>query len=347
MKKLLRVSLMSMLLFMSGSAFAQDEVTIDFDADYQTLFPTITGVSSGSGTNYVADGEFNATTTSTAVSGVTVTVTASDPEADLRNRIWASSPRLRMYDGTLTITATKNFKKLVMNIKTNTAEIAKDNTVNTGTLDFSGVNKTNNGVIEWTGDTKELVMTIAGNTQFKSIVVSFDGTTVDISNTPETAYTVARAHELIEAGQDLGTKVYVKGKVVKVDDISTPDHPSIDKDGNEQVYGNATYWISDDGTDTNALEVYRGYGLNGEQFGSQNELLAGDEVIVYGTLTDYKGTHEFTSGSQIYSSSNTTLGIHAVTIDDANAPAYSLDGRRVNSNYRGVVIKNGKKVIMK
>lgn len=347
MKKLLRVSLMSMLLFMSGSAFAQDEVTIDFDADYQTLFPTITGVSSGSGTNYVADGEFNATTTSTAVSGVTVTVTASDPEASTRNRIWASSPRLRMYDGTLTITATKNFKKVVMNMKTNNKDIAKENTVNTGTLDFSGVNKTNNGVIEWTGDTKELVMTIAGNTQFKSIVVSFDGTTVDISNTPETAYTVARAHELIEAGQDLGTKVYVKGKVVKVDDISTPDHPSTDKDGNEQVYGNATYWISDDGTDTNALEVYRGYGLNGEQFGSQNELLAGDEVIVYGTLTDYKGTHEFTSGSQIYSSSNTTLGIHAVTIDDANAPAYSLDGRRVNSNYRGVVIKNGKKVIMK
>ena len=40
-----------------------------------------------------------------------------------------------------------------------------------------------------------------------------------------------------------------------------------------------------------------------------------------------------------------TSGIHAVTIDDANAPAYSLDGRRVDESYHGVVIKNGKKYV--
>ena len=34
---------------------------------------------------------------------------------------------------------------------------------------------------------------------------------VDISNTPETAYTVAKAKQLIDAGEGLSTEVYVKG----------------------------------------------------------------------------------------------------------------------------------------
>lgn len=349
MKKLLRISFMALVTLMGSSAMAQTE--FDFDAGGASMFGLpgeSCSANASQGIEASDAGDINADV-STSKGDFTITVSAgvADPESGkvkTPNRIWNSAPKLRLYSGTLTIAskgAAITKVEFVLASQASKAKWHSDNSASTGTLDTS--NATN---IEWTGSTKSLVITIAGNTQISKIIIN-GGATVDISNTPETAYTVARAHELIEAGQDLGTKVYVKGKVVKVDDISTPDHPSIDKDGNEQVYGNATYWISDDGTDTNALEVYRGYGLNGEQFGSQNELLAGDEVIVYGTLTDYKGTHEFTSGSQIYSSSNTTLGIHAVTIDDANAPAYSLDGRRVNSNYRGVVIKNGKKVVMK
>ena len=35
------------------------------------------------------------------------------------------------------------------------------------------------------------------------------------------------------------------------------------------------------------------------------------------------------------------------TIDDADAPVYNLQGQRVGAEYRGVVIKNGKKLIQK
>lgn len=34
-------------------------------------------------------------------------------------------------------------------------------------------------------------------------------------------------------------------------------------------------------------------------------------------------------------------------INDANAPAYNLTGQRVNTNAKGLVIKNGKKYVNK
>lgn len=115
------------------------------------------------------------------------------------------------------------------------------------------------------------------------------------ANTPETAYTVAKAHSLIDGGTGLDNMFYVKGFISQVDEISTS-------------YGNATYYISDDGSKTNHLEVYRGYGLGGAKFTNGNEIKVGDEVIVYGKLVDYNGTHEFTTGSNIYSLNGQTAG---------------------------------------
>lgn len=115
------------------------------------------------------------------------------------------------------------------------------------------------------------------------------------ANTPETAYTVAKAHQLIEGGAGLDNMVYVKGFISEIQEVSTS-------------YGNATYFISDDKSTTGQLEVYRGYGLGGAKFTSESEIKVGDEVIVYGKLVDYNGTHEFTTGSQIYSLNGQTAG---------------------------------------
>jgi hypothetical protein len=44
----------------------------------------------------------------------------------------------------------------------------------------------------------------------------------------------------------------------------------------------------------------------------------------------------------------TETGIDEVAVDNAvNAPAYNLMGVPVNNGYRGIVIKNGKKVVIK
>ena len=161
------------------------------------------------------------------------------------------------------------------------------------------------------------------------------GETVDISNTPETAYTVAKALELITAGEGLDTKVYVKGTISYIKEISTQ-------------YGNATYNLSDDGTTTNELVVYRGNYIDGKEFTTGDELKVGDKVVVYGKLVLYGGnTPEVNSGSSIYSINGTTTGVNSITTDeaDANAPVFNLAGQRVNNSFKGVVIQNGKKFI--
>ena len=127
---------------------------------------------------------------------------------------------------------------------------------------------------------------------------------VDITNTPETAYTVTEAINLIEAGEGLSAKVYVKGTV-------SPDNLSI-----STSYGNATYYITDG---TNTLEVFRGYYLQNEKFTSEDQLQDGDEVIVYGQLTDYNGTKEFTSGNYLYS-------LNGKTQDDTPQEEYTCTG---------------------
>ena len=67
-------------------------------------------------------------------------------------------------------------------------------------------------------------------------------------------------------------------------------------------YGNATYYICDDEKGMGkALEIYRGYSLNGEKFTKSDEIKAGDLVVVQGTIVNFKGTLEFTTGSKILS----------------------------------------------
>ena len=158
MKKTLRFMLMGTMMLFAGQAVAE-EVTIDFDNNYQTLFPTIPGVSSGTDNH---DGDFTETTTSTAVDGVTVTVSTST--TNTANRLWGTSPRLRMYGGTFTVSGPDITK----------IEFSSNNNFNltaqTGTL----TDKT------WTGEKcSEVVFTVSKNTQLKSIVVTLGGEVTD------------------------------------------------------------------------------------------------------------------------------------------------------------------------
>jgi len=115
------------------------------------------------------------------------------------------------------------------------------------------------------------------------------------SGTEADPYNVAKALEVTTAlaaynKDDASTYVnaVVKGTIVGTPDINTE-------------YGNATYYIQDNGY-TAKLEVYRGYGLNGDKFTSASALKEGDVVVVSGTLVNYKGnTPEFTTGSKLIS----------------------------------------------
>ena len=157
----------------------------------------------------------------------------------------------------------------------------------------------------------------------------------DIANTPETAYTVAKANELIAAGKGLTTKVYVKGVITKIDDVSTD-------------YGKATYYINDTEDTEGQLYIYRGYYLNGDKFTLKDQIKVGDNVIVYGQLTIYKETYEMAEGNYIHSIETVPTGITDVAVEkefDENAPIYNLSGQRVDKNAKGILIQNGKKFI--
>ncbi len=57
--------------------------------------------------------------------------------------------------------------------------------------------------------------------------------------------------------------------------------------------GQLTYYISDDGTTTNQLEVYKGKGLNGDAFTSQDDIQVGDIVTITGIVKIYNSIKEF------------------------------------------------------
>ena len=151
-----------------------------------------------------------------------------------------------------------------------------------------------------------------------------------IVNTPETAYTVAKAIELITAGKGLDDMVYVVGYIHKIEEVSTD-------------YGNATFFISDNLTDTqNDIKVYRAKYKNNEKFTAEDQIKVGDKVIMYGKLQDYKGSKQITNG-YVYAFS-TIDGIQNVTTTQ-NAVIYNLQGIRLQKLQKGINIVNGKKVI--
>lgn len=115
------------------------------------------------------------------------------------------------------------------------------------------------------------------------------GETGEGEGTLESPYNVAKALSLISSGaNDPDAEVYIKGKVSAIEEISTD-------------FGNATYSISDDGTTTTQLEVYRGYYLNGAKFTSEDQLKIGDEVVILGKLTKFYDNLQVDTGSSIVS----------------------------------------------
>lgn len=218
-----------------------------------------------------------------------------------------SATEWKLVENEFTLEAPTTINLLVMNPKTNKSYTATDAIID----DFS-LTTTDGGI---------------------------DGTVAppaDITNTPETAYTVAKAKELIDAGKGLATSVYVKGKVSQASEKLN------------EKYGSLSYYISDDGTTNNELQVYGGLSFKGEKFTSVDDIKVGDEVVVYGQLKKYNKTYEIDKNNTLISKNGAT-GINKVVtdVDSADAPVYNLSGQRVGKNAKGVLIKNGKKYVVK
>ena len=129
-----------------------------------------------------------------------------------------------------------------------------------------------------------------------SVTGTYMGQTVNVTGLTVTAapgsaanpYTVAQAIAAIDASEGT-SNVYVRGIVCT--------------GGSNLSSGSLIYWISDDGTETNKFEIYKGKGISNADFTSTDEIQVGDVVVVYGDITYYEksGIYEFAAGSNLVS----------------------------------------------
>lgn len=130
---------------------------------------------------------------------------------------------------------------------------------------------------------------------------SFEKVMTTHAGTAEDPFDIADALAAIEAGLT-DNEYYVAGIVSQIDEVSIQ-------------YGNATYFISDDGTTGNQFEIYRGKYLNGEKFTSEGQITVGSKVVVKGKLVLYNNkTPEMAAGNQLVS---IELKGNELTIDEA------------------------------
>lgn len=121
-------------------------------------------------------------------------------------------------------------------------------------------------------------------------------------------FNVAGVVKYIDEGGSAETEVYVKGKVVSVEQGSW-----------KADYGSLKYYISEDGTPTNQFYVFNGYaGPNRTKFSGEDALKQGDEVVICGKVDVYNGTKEFLANNYIVSLN----GVGGATTPDTPADGY-------------------------
>lgn len=232
--------------------------------------------------------------------GVTMSVVAST----------VTDSQFRIFKGkTITFTATgDNLTKIVFTCTANgTAKYGPGNFAATDGYTFEADGK----VGTWTGNASTLTLTAeAAQVRATEIVVTVGeggGDTPtpqpDDPNKPgslNNPYTVAQAQALLAtlAPNVKSDQIYAKGKISKIDEVET------------EQYGNATFYISDTGSEDGQLEVFRCVFLEKAKFTATDQIKVGDEVIICGQLVNYRSskaaetdpvTPEFTQGSYIYS----------------------------------------------
>lgn len=335
MNKILRLTFVALLAMVSNMGFAQDAqpaVTLDFTSNDAWKLPTK-----------------NAKEKKTFTNGTyTITLEAASNGYKFNSYNGSGCLLLGKKDATLTLPAFDFDVERIDIVGTSSASakttqniFVDGNTVSTETTSAQGTHEYKIAdASQKAGTIYTLKVTNANNTQVSKIMIWKKGTApapVSIKNTPETAYTVAKAKELFDAGKGLDDFVYVKGIVSNVD--SNPF----------EQYKELNIYISDDGQveKENAFEAYSCKSFGNTDFTAADAVKTGDKVVIYGKLTSFSGKYELDRGCYLYSLNGFTTGISKIQTSAAKAVRYNLAGQKVGANYKGVVIENGKKIVVK
>lgn len=200
--------------------------------------------------------------------------------------------------------------------------------------------------------TATVTATYEGNDSYNGSTATYTITVTDpnAKGTQNNPYSPSEALDAYAQGK-LTTECYIKGIISSIQEVSTK-------------FGNATYYISDDGTDNNPLYVFRGKWIGGEQFTAEDQIVVGGIVLVKGTITTYGSTIELNSGNEVveYMAPVTvTIGQSKyaslyyenqalVVPQGVEAYTYKLNGDKVEASYMydaGKTIPAGTAVILK
>lgn len=105
-------------------------------------------------------------------------------------------------------------------------------------------------------------------------------------NDPYNVLDVLKFIETLETNA-ISSEINAKGIIKSITEVST-------------AYKNATYTIGDE-TTSETVTIYRGKYINGADFTSTDQIKIGDEVVIKGKVTNYKGSKQFSAGSRIVS----------------------------------------------
>ena len=160
-------------------------------------------------------------------------------------------------------------------------------------------------VVNYRGNTPETVInksfiySLNGESKGGSGGGGGDAGTPSGSGTQADPYNVAAARDAVKnltwTSNDDYQKtetVYVKGKISKI-----ADNGAFAQSG---TFGNATFFISDDGKTANELEAYRILYLGNQKYSSGTDIKVGDEVVICGKLMNYRGNTPETVANEAY-----------------------------------------------
>ena len=115
----------------------------------------------------------------------------------------------------------------------------------------------------------------------------------------------------LDADEESDEDIYIKGVISSISEEFT------------STYGNATFYISDDGsTDSDEFYVYRAYYLGNRKWTSgDTQIKEGDEVIICGKVTNYSGSTPETVQNDAY-----IYSLNGVTEEESSTEAAEASG---------------------
>lgn len=182
--------------------------------------------------------------------------------------------------GSVSWTLNEQDNRTIIVYNSNFADFANAK-IPTGKVDITGIFKRFNNQWEIIIRTLDDVKSAERIDPFAGLPGTGDGTEANPLN-------ITRALAFANSGRTDATEYYISGTISQIDEVSVK-------------YGNAGYYLSDDGKTDSQIMVFRGLYLNGDKFTNEEQIKVGQKVVIRGNIGSYNGKPQINKNSRIIS----------------------------------------------